>query len=384
MNRKKDPMGRAIADYFKTGTAEKLRVFSPMLEDDEIPLHVWFREYDNMPKTEQTALGMARGRVLDVGAGAGCHTLVLQERGFDITAIDISPYSVDTMRERGVKNVQRQDFFSLMPQETNTLQGQYDTILMLMNGIGIVGTLKRMPEFFQHLGRLLAPNGQLLCDSSDICYLFMDEDGSIDYPEIPGYYGELIYQMQYKDTVGDSFPWLYIDSDTLKTTADLCGYQAEVVAEGEHYDYLARITRKTPQAKKEIRRIEVVAAIIHDDNGHVFATQRGYGEMKDGWEFPGGKIEAGETHEEALQREIMEELDTHIAIERFIKTIEWDYPQFHLTMHCYLCHIEEGTLALKEHEAARWLSPEDLMSVDWLPADKAVVSSAEWQNVYPR
>ena len=121
--------------------------------------------------------------------------------------------------------------------------------------------------------------------------------------------------------------------------------------------------------------IEVVAAIIHDDQDRVFATQRGYGDMKDGWEFPGGKMEQGETPEEALKREILEELETEIFVERWVTTVEWDYPKFHLTMHCFSCHIESGSLTLKEHEAARWLTKEQLCTVDWLPADKVVVDN---------
>lgn len=123
-----------------------------------------------------------------------------------------------------------------------------------------------------------------------------------------------------------------------------------------------------------MKRIEVVAAIIHDTEGRIFATQRGYGDFKDWWEFPGGKMEAGETPEEALKREILEELEAHIVIERFVKTVEWDYPQFHLTMHCYWCHVKSGHLVLKEHEAARWLKQEELGCVNWLPADLEVVS----------
>ncbi len=122
-----------------------------------------------------------------------------------------------------------------------------------------------------------------------------------------------------------------------------------------------------------MKQIEVVAAIIHDDQGRIFATQRGYGEWKDWWEFPGGKMETGETPEEALQREIWEELETRIMVERFVETVEWDYPQFHLTMHCYLCRVESGHLELKEHEAAKWLNKDELESVNWLPADRDLV-----------
>ena len=236
MNSKMDPMGRAIAEYWKTKTADRLRVFSPMFEEDEIPLTTLFRSHEDMPEIERKALDMAKGRILDVGAGAGCHSLVLQERGMDVTAIDISPLSVETMKERGVKKVFEQDFF--------TLESQFDSILMLMNGIGIVGTLERMPEFFKQLDKILAPRGQVLCDSSDISYVFETEDSIVELPDDMGYYGEHSFQMQYKDTIGEPFDWLYIDADTLRQKAGRNGYAVEVVAEGEHYDYLARITKK--------------------------------------------------------------------------------------------------------------------------------------------
>ena len=209
-------MGRAIADYYKNGEAGRLSVFSPMFEEDEIPLATLFRTYDAMPGIEQKALDLTKGRTLDVGAASGCHSLVLQERGIDVTAIDISSLSVETMLARGVKKVILQDFFRLQGQ-------QYDTILMLMNGIGIVGTLDRMPE---------------------LSYVFEDEDGFLEYPVDMGYYGELSFRMQYKETIGEPFPWLYVDSDTLRKEAEENGYGSEVVAEGEHFDYLARITKK--------------------------------------------------------------------------------------------------------------------------------------------
>ena len=122
-----------------------------------------------------------------------------------------------------------------------------------------------------------------------------------------------------------------------------------------------------------MKQIEVVAAIIHDDEGHIFATQRGYGDYKDGWEFPGGKIEEGETPQEALKREIMEELDTEISVGELIDTIEYDYPTFHLSMDCFWSEIVSGDLVLKEHEAAKWLTGEHLEEVEWLPADAGLI-----------
>lgn len=130
-----------------------------------------------------------------------------------------------------------------------------------------------------------------------------------------------------------------------------------------------------------MKQIEVVAAIIHDSEGRIFATQRGYGDYKDWWEFPGGKIEAGEIPEEALRREIWEELETRIVVENLVETVEWDYPQFHLSMHCYLCHVESGHLELKEHEAAKLLNKDELENVNWLPADLKVIEKVRCEII---
>lgn len=234
MTKHNDPMGRAIAEFWMSGQAERLRVFSPMFDEDEIPVATLFRDMNDMPAIEREALRLARGATLDVGAGAGCHSLPLQARGIDVTSIDISPLAVETMRQRGVRRAMEQDFYDV--------RGQYDTILMLMNGIGIVGILDCLPRFFDKLDRILAPGGQLLCDSSDICYVFENEDGIIELPPGLGYYGELEYRMQYRDTIGEPFKWLYIDPDTLAEQAQRHGYRTEIIARGEHYDYLARIS----------------------------------------------------------------------------------------------------------------------------------------------
>ena len=129
-----------------------------------------------------------------------------------------------------------------------------------------------------------------------------------------------------------------------------------------------------------MKQIDVVAAIIRKDD-KIFATQRGYGEWKDWWEFPGGKMEAGEIPEEALRREIWEELETRIVVENLVETVEWDYPQFHLSMHCYLCHVESGHLELKEHEAAKWLNKDELENVNWLPADLKVIEKVRCEII---
>lgn len=245
MKREKDPMGTAIAEYYSKGVAGRLRVFSPDFDEDEIPVEVLFRTFSEMPALEQKALQMAEGRVLDVGAGAGCHSLALQEMGKDVVAIDISPLSVETMRKRGVGKALEKDFWEV--------DEKFDTILMLMNGIGIVGRMEALPRFFKHIGDILNDGGQLLLDSSDISYLFENEDGIIELPEYADngetdcptpYYGELQYQMQYKRTKGEPFNWLYIDFDTLAALAGESGFCAELVAKGEHYEYLAILKKK--------------------------------------------------------------------------------------------------------------------------------------------
>ena len=122
-----------------------------------------------------------------------------------------------------------------------------------------------------------------------------------------------------------------------------------------------------------MKQIEVVAAVISDEQGRIFATQRGYGEWKDWWEFPGGKMEPGETPQQALKREIREELDAEIEVDELLRTIDYDYPNFHLTMHCFQCKLAGSHMTLLEHEAAKWLAPTDLQSVQWLPADEDII-----------
>ena len=229
-------MGRAIMEFVKTGKAETLRVLSSMFDEDEIDVPYLFRTASDMPETERTALSMAEGRVLDVGAGAGCHTLALQGSN-RVTAIDISPLSVEAMTMRGVKDARCIDVFD------TSLNEQFDTILLLMNGTGIAGKLERMPILLNRLKQLLSDDGQILMDSSDLCYIYEDEDGFIDLTGVEGYYGEVDYQMVYRDTEGERFDWLYIDYETLETIAAGCGLACEKIADGEHYDYLARLKR---------------------------------------------------------------------------------------------------------------------------------------------
>ena len=238
LDARRDPMGRAIADYYKNGVAGRLRVFSSMFDEDEIPVAHLFREEDEMGELELKALELSKGRVLDVGAGAGCHALALQERGLMVTAIDVSPLSVEVMANSGVDDARLVDLYD------TKLDEKFDTILMLMNGSGIIGKIANMPQFFARIDQLLAEGGQVLLDSSDLIFLFEDEDGGVDIDLAGDYYGEVDFTMQYKNIKGETFDWLYVDFETLAFHASENGFEAELVMQGEHYDYLARLTRK--------------------------------------------------------------------------------------------------------------------------------------------
>jgi hypothetical protein len=230
-----DPMGAAIMDYHRSGKADVLRVFSPDFDEDEIPVADLFREYDEMPQVERLALDQAEGMILDVGAGSGCHSMALKRMGKKALAIDISPLSVEVMKERGL-DAAMVNFYD------PSFDARFDTVLMLMNGTGIIGSLENMPVFFDRIRQLLNPGGSVFIDSSDLRYLFEDEDGSLMIDLADEYYGQLVYQMQYKDVSGEEFDWLYVDFDTLAYYAEENGFKAEILMEGEHYDYLARLT----------------------------------------------------------------------------------------------------------------------------------------------
>lgn len=232
-----DPMGWAIADYYKNGIAGRLRVFSSMFDEDEMSVENLFRTFDEMPEIEQAALRLASGCVLDVGAGSGCHSLALQEMNKTVCAIDISPRSVEVMKLSGVKDAR------LINMYDEALCDKFDTILMLMNGTGIIGNIEQMPSFFKCVDRLLADGGQVLVDSSDLIYLYENEDGTVDINLDSNYYGEVDFCMQYKNMKGHPFNWLYVDFETLSFHAAENGFEAELVMEGEYYDYLARLTR---------------------------------------------------------------------------------------------------------------------------------------------
>lgn len=232
-----DPMGQAIADYYASGQKmAPLKVLSSMFDDDEMPVSILFRTAEEMPAIEQKALSLCKGNVLDVGAGAGCHALELQRCGLNVTAIDISALAIATMQKRGVQDTRQLNFFD------TGWAGHYTTLLLLMNGSGIIGRIDRMGAFFRRAKELLLPGGQILMDSSDLRYVFENEDGTLDIDLNAGYYGEVDFRMQYRHIQGKSFDWLYVDFDTLAYHANANGFDAELVMQGDHYDYLARLT----------------------------------------------------------------------------------------------------------------------------------------------
>ena len=229
----KDLFGRALLDYHHGNYTEDIITSTSISSEDVLPLPYLFRDFDEMPKIEQKALGSAKGKVLDVGCGSGSHSLYLQNKGFDVKSIDISKGAIEVAKERGLKNVFKKNILD----ETKT----FDTILLLMNGTGIFQELKQVPKYLKHLKSLLNPNGQILIDSSDIKYMYEDDDGGIWIDTNTNYYGELDYFIAYKGEEEVPMKWLYLDFETLKMECQKVGLKCELIIEGEHFDYLARL-----------------------------------------------------------------------------------------------------------------------------------------------
>jgi SAM-dependent methyltransferase len=231
----KDLFGKAILDYQTNNSPEDLITETSISEADEMSVAYLFRSFDEMPIIEQKALQLAKGKVLDVGCGSGTHSLYLQEKGFDVTSIDISENAIKACQLRGLKNAKVQDILTLENEK-------YDTILLLMNGTGIFETLENCSKYLLKLKSLLNKNGQILIDSSDIIYMFDEgEDGGRWIPS-DGYYGELTFTIKYKGETEETFPWLYLDYNTLQNACFDNGLQCELVLEGAHFDYLAKLS----------------------------------------------------------------------------------------------------------------------------------------------
>ncbi len=233
----KDIMGLALSN-FKNGVGEPtLKVYCDKAEDETYDLNYFFRDFEAMPETEKKALDYVKGSVLDVGCGTGIHAKILQDRNLDIQAIDISPYAVRLAKESGLKNVGCVNFYALENQK-------FDTLLFLMNGIGLVETLDGFTAFFKKCDALLNEGGQIIFDSSDLIYLLEDEEGSYKVNLNAPYYGELQFQVEYENNKGEPFPWLFIDFENLAFYADKNGFKADLLYEDEHYNYLGRLSRK--------------------------------------------------------------------------------------------------------------------------------------------
>jgi SAM-dependent methyltransferase len=233
----KDLFGKAILDFQTNNAPANLITETTISEEDEMSVAYLFRNFDEMPKMEQQALRLAKGKVLDVGCGAGSHSLYLQNHEkLDVTAIDVSKSAIEACLLRGIKKAEVQDVMTLKNQK-------FDTILLMMNGAGMCGKLKKMPAFLTQLKSLLNDNGQILLDSSDIIYMFdEDEDGGKWIPSNNDYYGEVIFNISYKGEKEQPFDWMYIDYNTLQNAAIANNLKCELLLEGEHFDYLARLT----------------------------------------------------------------------------------------------------------------------------------------------
>ncbi|MBR9846246.1 MAG: class I SAM-dependent methyltransferase [Algicola sp.] len=230
----KDLFGNALRDYHNNNYTEDLITSTNISDDDVLPLPYLFRSFSEMPKIEKKALQLAKGTVLDVGCGSGSHSLYLQNNGFNVKAIDSSEGAVEVAQNRGVHHVQ----LKALLDETET----YDTILLLMNGTGIFQKLSQISTYLKHLKSLLKPNGQILIDSSDIQYMYEDDDGGLWIDTNAEYYGELDYFLSYKGEDETPMKWLYLDFERLQLACESVGLQCEKVMDGEHYDYLARIS----------------------------------------------------------------------------------------------------------------------------------------------
>lgn len=230
----KDLFGKALHDYLNNNYTEDLITSTNISGEDELPLPYLFRSFSEMPKLEQKALRLAKGIILDAGCGSGSHSLYLQENGFNVKAIDISEGAIEVAKHRGVNRIE----LKALLDETET----FDTILLLMNGTGIFQELSQISNYLKHLKSLLNPNGQILIDSSDIQYMYEDEDGGLWIDTNANYYGELDYFLSYKGEEETPMKWLYLDFERLQLACESVGLKCEKVMDGEHFDYLARIS----------------------------------------------------------------------------------------------------------------------------------------------
>lgn len=229
----KDVFGTAILDYQLGNCSEDLITSTSITEADSLPLPYLFRNHSEMPSLEKTALKLSKGTVLDIGCGAGSHSLYLKSKGLKVKSIDISVGAIEACRLRGLNQAHVLDVMD----ET----ASFDTLLLLMNGSGIFQSLAHTPFVLSHLKTLINPDGQILIDSSDIKYMYEDEDGGYWMDATKDYYGELDYTVRYKNQEA-TFSWMYLDFENLKIASEQAGLRCELIEEGPHFDFLAKIT----------------------------------------------------------------------------------------------------------------------------------------------
>lgn len=229
-----DIFGHAVNDYYDQQYTEDIVVHSSIAEDDIIPIPYLFRNYDAMPLIEQKALQLCKGKTLDIGSGAGSHSIWLQNHGIDVTALDISKGCGTLSRKRMLKHSITS---SILDHKES-----YDTLLLLMNGTGIFEEVSKIDMYLQHLKKMLNSGGQIIIDGSDIKYMFETDDGGYWIDMHSNYYGEVMMAMSYKGQRSEDFKWLYLDFETLSFYAKKNELDCELILEGDHYDYLARLT----------------------------------------------------------------------------------------------------------------------------------------------
>ena len=229
-----DPFEQACWDYYLGDKDATIKIISNKAEDEIVPIKYFFRELNEMPEIEKIALDLCQGEILDIGAGSGCHSLELIKKGYIVNALEIKKGLTDLLTQRGIKKVYHSDIFKFSDK-------QFDTLLLLMNGIGLVQDLNGLDRFLALAKTILKAGGQILIDSSDLMYLYQEEDGAVRINLNEGYYGEVEYKFVYNNLPGDLFRWLYVDFSTLSEYADKNRFSCELINEDDHYNYLARL-----------------------------------------------------------------------------------------------------------------------------------------------
>lgn len=229
-----DVFGKAIQDYYN-GINAVIQTYSSIGGWDELPVEYLFRSFEKMPELEQMALELSYGKILDLGCGAGSHSLYLQHKKHKVKPIDISEGAIEICKKRGLEHAEMINLWDLKNEK-------FDTILALMNGAGICGSIANIPDFLNHLSSLLSPGGQILMDSSDIIYMYEDMHGEPDLSDLDHYYGDVEFESKYNSQLSGKHPWLYIDFPNLQQHAFHQNLRCELIKNGPHYDYLARLS----------------------------------------------------------------------------------------------------------------------------------------------